>query len=80
MNNEVKKYIAKEIAETYYNMLLDGFEEQKDSFKLTLSIIEFISRLKEDNIKFDYRLDNILGEPLIDLMYLEVKSFIGRRK
>lgn len=79
MNNEVKKYIAKEIAETYYNMLLDGFEEQKESFKLTLSIIEFISRLKENNIKFDYRLDNILGEPLIDLMYLEAKSFIGRR-
>lgn len=79
MNNEVKKYIAKEIAETYYNMLLDGFEEQKESFKLTLSIIEFISRLKENKIKFDYRLDNILGEPLIDLMYLEAKSFIGRR-
>lgn len=42
MKNEVKKFIAQEISSTYYDVLIDGFKEQKKNFKLTLVIIEFI--------------------------------------
>lgn len=79
MKNEVKKFIAQEISSTYYDVLIDGFKEQKKNFKLTLVIIEFINKLKENKIDIDYRLDNVLSEKIIDLMFLEAKNYIGRR-
>lgn len=75
MNNEVKKTIAKEIADSYYNVLIDGFEEQPHKFSITLSVIDFIAKLKEKNIK--YELDDIFTDTIINLMYDETNKYIG---
>lgn len=78
MKKDIKKFIAKEIASAYYDILLNGFEENKNSFVLTLIIIEFISKLKENNIDIGNDLDNILSEDIINLMFLEANNYIGK--
>jgi len=78
VKKDIKKFIAKEIASAYYDILLNGFEENKNSFVLTLIIIEFISKLKENNIDIGNDLDNILSEDIINLMFLEANNYIGK--
>lgn len=78
MKKDIKKFIAKEIASAYYDILLNGFEENKNCFVLTLIIIEFISKLKENNIDIGNDLDNILSEDIINLMFLEANNYIGK--
>ena len=78
MKKDIKKFIAKEIASAYYDILLNGFEENKNNFVLTLTIIDFISRLKENKIDIDYSLDSLLSEEIINLMFLETNEYIGK--
>lgn len=74
MKNEVKQEIAKEIADTYYNVLLDGFEEQPHKFVITLLIIEFIEKFRKRNIKLE--IEDIFTDTIINLMYGETNKYI----
>lgn len=76
MKNEVKQEIAREIADTYYNVIIDGFEEQAHKFFITLSVVDFIAKLKEHNI-VKYELDDIFTDTMINLMYDETNKYIG---
>lgn len=75
MKNDVKELIAKEIADTYKDILLNGFEEQEYRFFVTLSVIDFIAKLREKNIVYD--LSDIFAEKIISLMYEETNKYIG---
>lgn len=74
MKNEVKQEIAKEIADTYYNVLLDGFEEQPHKFVITLLIIEFIEKFRKRNVKLE--IEDIFTDTIINLMYSETNKYI----
>lgn len=74
MKNEVKQEIAKEIADTYYNVLLDGFEEQPHKFFITLLIIEFVEKFRKRKYKLE--LDDIFTDTMINLMYDETNKYI----
>jgi len=75
VKNDVKELIATEIADTYKDILLNGFEEQEYKFFVTLLVIEFIAKLREKNIVYD--LSDIFAEKIISLMYEETNKFIG---
>ncbi len=74
MKNEVQKEIAKEIADTYYDVLIGGFEEQPERFFITLLIIEFIEKFRKR--KYKYELNDIFTETIINLMYDETNKYI----
>lgn len=74
MKDEVKQGIAKEIADTYYNVLIDGFEEQPQRFFITLLVIEFIEKFRKQ--KYKYELNDIFTDTIINLMYEETNKYI----
>lgn len=75
MKNEIKELIAKDISNSYYHVLLDGFEEYQHKFPLTLCIVNFIVKLREKNIVYD--LEDIFTDKFLDLMYQEANKYIG---
>lgn len=75
MNKDVKEFIAKDISDSYYHVLLDGFEEYQHKFFLTLCIVDFIVKLRERNIV--YNLEEIFTDTFLDLMYQEANKYIG---
>ncbi len=74
MKNEVQKEIAKEIADTYFDVLIDGFEEQPQRFFITLLVIEFIEKFRKK--KYKYELSDIFTDTIINLMYDETNKYI----
>lgn len=74
MKNEVKQEIVKEIADTYYDVLIDGFEEQPHRFFITLLVIEFIEKFRKK--KYKYELSDIFTDTIINLMYEEANKYI----
>ena len=54
MKNDIKKLIAKTISDNYYDLLLVGYEEQQHRFFITLTIIDFLAKLKEKNINYNF--------------------------
>lgn len=74
MKNEVKQEIAREIADTYYNVIIDGFEEQPHKFIITLLVIEFIEKFRKRNFKLE--LEDIFTDTIINLMYNETNKYI----
>lgn len=76
MKNEVIEEVARHISDSYYDVLLVAFEEQKHKFKITMSIIDFMANLKEKGIV--YGLDDIFIDTFIDKMYVEANNYIGK--
>lgn len=75
MKEDVKKYIAKTITDNYYDVLLVGYEEQKNKFFITLAIVDFLAKLKEKNINYD--INDIFIDTFIDLIVKEANNYIG---
>lgn len=75
MKNDIKELIAKTISDNYYDLLLVGYEEQQHRFFITLTIIDFLAKLKEKNI--NYNLNDIFLDTFLELMDNEANSYIG---
>lgn len=74
MKEDIKKYIAKTIADNYYNVLLVGYEEQKQDFFITLTVVEFLEKLKSKNINYD--LNDIFIDTFIELIDKEADNYV----
>ena len=59
MKNDIVKYIAEDISSSYYDVLLNAYNDQQHKFPITSLVIEFIVRLKEKNIIDNLDLDSI---------------------
>lgn len=76
MKNDIKELIAKTISDNYYDLLLVGYEEQQHRFFITLTIIDFITKLREKNINYD--LNDIFLDTFLELIDKEANSYIGK--
>ena len=47
MKKDIMKYIAEDISTSYYNVLLNAYDEQQHRFPITLMVINFLVELKE---------------------------------
>lgn len=74
MKEDIKKYIAKTIADNYYDVLLVGYEEQKQDFFITLAVVEFLEKLKSKNINYD--LNDIFIDTFIELIDKEADNYV----
>lgn len=74
---KIKKQVARMIADTYYDVLLTGFEEQEKRFVVTLSVIDYLATLKEKKIK--YSLIDVFTDTIVNQMYVEADNYIGRK-
>lgn len=73
--DSIKKQIAKMMADTYYEVLLTGFEEQEKRFVVTLSVIDYLATLKDKKIK--YSLIDVFTDTIVNQMYVEADNYIG---
>lgn len=74
MKEYIKKYIAKTIADNYYDVLLVGYEEQEQDFFITLAVVEFLEKLKSKNINYD--LNDIFIDTFIELIDKEADNYV----
>lgn len=74
MKEDIKKYIAKTIADNYYDVLLVGYEEQEQDFFITLAVVEFLEKLKSKNINYD--LNDIFIDTFIELIDKEADNYV----
>ena len=73
MKDDIKEEIAKEISDSYYEVLLTAFEEQKQKFNVTILVIDFMAKLREKGIVCN--VDDIFIDTFIDKMYVEANKF-----
>lgn len=64
MKDEVIEEVAKHISDSYYEILLVAFEEQKHKFKVTMNITDFMANLREQGIVCN--MDDIFIDTFID--------------
>lgn len=76
MKDDIKGEIAEEISDSYYEVLLTAFEEQKQKFNVTILVIDFMAKLREKGIACN--VDDIFIDTFIDKMYVEANKFIGK--
>lgn len=74
MKENIKKYIAKTIADNYYDVLLVGYEEQEQDFFITLAVVDFLEKLKSKNINYD--LNDIFIDTFIELIDKEADNYV----
>jgi len=75
MNKDVTKEIVKEISNSYYNVIIDGLDEQEHRFLILKLVIDFVVKLREKNINMS--LDNIFNDTIINMIYDETNKYIG---
>ena len=79
MRDDIVKYIAKDISSSYYDVLLNAYNDQQHKFPITSLVIEFIVRLKEKNLIHDLNLDSIFADKIIMKLYDEAEKYIGKK-
>lgn len=72
---KIKKQIARMIADTYYDVLLTGFEEQEERFVVTLSVIDYLATLKEKKVKYSFA--DVFADTILNQIYVEADNYIG---
>ena len=79
MKKDIMKYIAEDISTSYYNVLLNAYDEQQHRFTITLMVINFLVELKEKNLIDDLNLDSIIADKIIMKLYDEAEKYIGKK-
>ena len=79
MRDDIVKYIAEDISSSYYDVLLNAYNDQQHKFPITSLVIEFIIRLKEKNLIDNLDLDNIFADKIIMKLYDEAEKYIGKK-
>lgn len=79
MRDDIVKYIAEDISSSYYDVLLNGYNDQQHKFPITSLVIEFVIRLKEKNLIDDLDLDSIFADKIIMKLYDEAEKYIGKK-
>lgn len=79
MRDDIVKYIAEDISSSYYDVLLNAYNDQQHKFPITSLVIEFIVRLKEKNLIHDLNLDSIFADKIIMKLYDEAEKYIGKK-
>ena len=79
MRDDIVKYIAKDISSSYYDVLLNAYNDQQHKFPITSLVIEFAVRLKEKNLIDDLDLDSIFEDKIIIKLYDEAEKYIGKK-
>ena len=79
MKKDIMKYIAEDISTSYYNVLLNVYDEQQHRFPITLMVINFLVELKEKNLINDLNLDSIFADKIIMKLYDEAEKYIGKK-
>ncbi len=75
VRDKIKKQIARMIADTYYDVLLTGFEEQEERFVVTLSVIDYLATLKEKKVKYSF--EDVFADTILNQIYVEADNYIG---
>lgn len=76
MREYILKDVAKSISDSYYDVLLVGFEEEKEKFVMTMLVVDFMVNLKEKGVVLN--MDDIFIDKFIDKMYVEAEKYIGK--
>lgn len=76
MKDDIIEKIAKNLSNSYYYLLLTAFEKQQHQFPITMTVIEVITKLRENNIVYD--LGDIFCSEFIDKMIVEANKYIGK--
>ena len=79
MRDDIVKYIAEDISNSYYDVLLNAYNDQQHKFPITSLVIEFVVRLKEKNLIDDLDLDSIFADKIIIKLYDEAEKYIGKK-
>lgn len=79
MRDDIVKYITEDISSSYYDVLLNAYNDQQHKFPITSLVIEFIVRLKEKNLIDDLDLDSIFADKIIMKLYDEAEKYIGKK-
>lgn len=79
MRDDIVKYIAADISSSYYDVLLNAYNDQQHKFPITSLVIEFVVRLKEKNLIHDLDLDSIFADKIIVKLYDEAEKYIGKK-
>lgn len=79
MRDDIVKYIAEDISSSYYDVLLNAYNDQQHKFPITSLVIEFIVRLKEKNLIDNLDLDSIFADKIIMKLYNEAEKYIGKK-
>ena len=79
MRDDIVKYIAEDISSSYYDVLLNAYNDQQHKFPITSLVIEFIVRLKEKNLIHDLDLDSIFADKIVMKLYDEAEKYIGKK-
>lgn len=79
MRDDIVKYIAEDISSSYYDVLLNAYNDQQHKFPITSLVIEFVVKLKEKNLIDYLNLDNILADKIIMKLYDEAEKYIGKK-
>ena len=79
MKKDIMKYIAEDISTSYYNVLLNAYDEQQHRFPITSMVINFLVELKEKNLIDDLNLDSIIADKIIMKLYDEAEKYIGKK-
>lgn len=79
MRDDIVKYIAEDISNSYYDVLLNAYNDQQHKFPITSLVIEFVVRLKEKNLIDDLDLDSIFADKIIMKLYDEAEKYIGKK-
>ena len=78
MRDDIVKYIAEDISSSYYDVLLNAYNDQQHKFPITSLVIEFVVRLKEKNLIDGLDLDSIFADKIIMKLYDEAEKYIGK--
>ena len=79
MRDDIVKYIAEDISSSYYDVLLNAYNDQQHKFPIPSLVIEFIVRLKEKNLIDNLDLDSIFADKIIMKLYNEAEKYIGKK-
>lgn len=79
MRDDIVKYIAEDISNSYYDVLLNAYNDQQHKFPITSLVIEFVVRLKEKNLIDDLDLDSIFADKIVMKLYDEAEKYIGKK-
>lgn len=76
MKEQITKEVAKAISNSFYEVLMTGYEEEKERFPITMIIIDSMTMIKEKGIVCN--LDDIFISTFLDKMYVESEKYIGK--
>lgn len=76
MRDYILKDVAKSISESYYDVLLVAYEELEEEFGITMLIVDFMVKLKENGVVLN--MDDIFLAEFLDKIYVEANKYIGK--